>query len=114
MENFNMDIGLKEWRELLKGSLKIASVLESLKIPLEEPLLTTNQLDRFKKCANVFIHKINESRKIKRVYFCKMKIYPRCKRKQEIEHQSSLIRCIEQSKVNNKNMRLILNLLTNK
>lgn len=108
MENFNMDIGLKEWQELLKGSLKIASALESLKIPLEEPLLTTNQLDRFKKCANMFVYKTNESHKIKRVYFCKMKICPHCKRKQEIEHQSSLIRCIEQSKVNNKNMRLMV------
>lgn len=41
-----MDIGLKEWQELLKGSLKVASALESLKIPLEEPLLTKNQFKK--------------------------------------------------------------------
>ncbi len=102
--NPNTNIDNKEWKILLNESIKIDTIMESLK----ESLLTTNQLDRFKKCANMFIHKINESRKIKRVYFCKMKICPHCKRKQEIEHQSSLIRCIEQSKVNNKNMRLMV------
>lgn len=108
MENFNMDIGLKEWQELLKGSLKIASALESLKIPLEEPLLTKNQFKKFKKCANTFVPDANELSNFRRAYPCNMRICPYCKRKQEIEHQSSLIKCIEQSKVNNKNMRLMV------
>ena len=73
--NPNTNIDNKEWKRLLNESIKIDTIMESLK----EPLLTTNQLDRFKKCANMFIHKINESRKIKRVYFCKMKICPHCK-----------------------------------
>ena len=79
--NPNTNIDNKEWKRLLNESIKINTIMESLK----EPLLTTNQLDRFKKCANMFVHKTNESHKIKRVYFCKMKICPHCKRKQEIE-----------------------------
>lgn len=107
MENFNMDIGLKEWQELLKGSLKIASALESLKIPLEEPLLTKNQFKKFKKCANTFVPDANELSKFRRDYPCNMRICPYCKKKQNLMSQYYLLDIINYFKKNISDIRFL-------
>lgn len=102
-----MDIGLKEWQELLKGSLKIASALESLKIPLEEPLLTKNQFKKFKKCANTFVPDANELSNFRRDYQCNMRICPYCKKKQNLMSQYYLLDIINYFKKNISDIRFL-------